>query len=169
MSWKTGTNNSETRPTRGDLARTQQALMFDSAAPRQWQEVDRERRTLLTLANAKVLAMAGNRSYLSFQLPDDVVPSPGIDERHPCGDTHPATPQRRILTGKVVHTLYDCCGDFEGFVMLTCEGTYTFSAPTKGVEEIVSKAFRFGQHLTVWLTITHDKKTCLKRLALLYG
>lgn len=169
MSWKTDTNKSETRATHSDLARTQQALKFDSTEPRQRQEEDRGCSSFLSLANGNVLAMTGNRSYLSFQLPDDIVQSPGIDERHPCRDALTDTPQRRILTGKVVHTLYDCCGDFEGFVMLTCEGAYTFSALAKGVEEIVSKAFRFDQRLSVWLTITHDKKSCLKRLALLYG
>jgi hypothetical protein len=95
--------------------------------------------------------------------PDEVVPSS-------TGDGHPQTPDtpdRRALTGKVIQILYDCFGDFEGFVLATCDGEHTFQACGKGIEEVVCKACRFSFSVTVWFTFTREKKVRIQRLALL--
>jgi hypothetical protein len=95
--------------------------------------------------------------------PDEVFPSP-TGEGHPIPpDTH----DQRVLTGKVVRLLYDCFGDFEGFVLETCKGEHTFRACGKGIERVVREACRYGLSLTVWFTFTHEKKVQIQRLALL--
>jgi len=95
--------------------------------------------------------------------PDEVVPSPTGDGRPQA----PETPDRRVLTGKVIRILYDCFGDFEGFVLETCDGEHIFQACEKGTEEVVCKACRFGFSVTVWFTFTREKKVRIQRLALL--
>lgn len=95
--------------------------------------------------------------------PDAVVPSP-TGEGLP---KPPDTPDRLTVTGKVTRLLYDCFGDFEGFVLATCEGEHTFHACEKGIEEVVCKACRFGFSVTIWFVVTREKNVRIQRLALL--
>ena len=98
--------------------------------------------------------------------PDDIFPSP-TGEGHPTPPDTPDPQEPRFLTGKVIRLLYDCFGDFEGFVLETCEGEHTFRTCRKGIEEAVRKACRFGISVTVWFTFTHERKVRIQRLALL--
>lgn len=98
--------------------------------------------------------------------PDDIFPSPTGDG-HPTPPDTPDPQEPRFLTGKVIRLLYDCFGDFEGFVLETCESEHTFRTCRKGIEEAVRKACRFGISVTVWFTFTHERKVRIQRLALL--
>lgn len=97
--------------------------------------------------------------------PDGVLPSPTGDGC-PQGPW-PETPDRHALTGKIIRILYDCFGNFEGFVLETCDGEHTFQACEKGTEELVFKACRGGFSVTVWFTFTREKTLRIRRLALL--
>ena len=64
-----------------------------------------------------------------------VLPSP---TRRPGG---PGRPRRRAaLHGKVCEVLFDCFGDFEGFVLSDCEEQRTFRSRERGIGELVLRA-----------------------------
>jgi hypothetical protein len=45
-------------------------------------------------------------------------------------------------TGKVREVIFDCFGDFEGFVLESCETRHRFRSSEKGVERVVMRALR---------------------------
>ncbi|HZE72664.1 MAG TPA: hypothetical protein VE135_24400 [Pyrinomonadaceae bacterium] len=45
-------------------------------------------------------------------------------------------------TGKICEVIYDCFGDFEGFVLETCSESHRFSSREIGIAEIVLRACR---------------------------
>ena len=63
-------------------------------------------------------------------------------------------------TGKVCEVLYDCFGDFEGFVLSDCHDSNTFKTRRRGIEEIVLRACREGLLLTVFTTDKHHRHIC---------
>ncbi len=73
--------------------------------------------------------------------PDD----PGIP-----GQVHVVS-QPQDITGKVQEVLFDCFGDFKGFVLETCSGRHAIKCHEKGVAEIVLRACRERCTVTVRL------------------
>ena len=72
----------------------------------------------------------------------------------PTGLDHPVVPPaktRTEFTGKVCEVLYDCFGDFEGFVLSDCLGHHTFKTRERGIGEIVLRACRQRTRLTVYV------------------
>lgn len=75
--------------------------------------------------------------------PDD----PGLPE-----ESHVGEPQN--ITGKVREVIFDCFGDFKGFVLESCSGQHRIRSQEGGVAEIVLRAcrerctviVRFGEH-----------------------
>jgi hypothetical protein len=95
--------------------------------------------------------------------PDEVEPSPTGEGR----PKPPDKPDRRAVTGKVRRLLYDCFGEFEGFVLETCDGEHAFLSCAKGTEDVVWKACDSGLSITVSFTLTQDKRMRIQKLALL--
>ncbi len=48
----------------------------------------------------------------------------------------------KCFTGKICQVIYDCFGDFEGFVLETCSESHRFSSRKAGIAEIVLRACR---------------------------
>ena len=76
--------------------------------------------------------------------PDTVPPS--LDD--PQGGTH-RHPGRHCVNGKVRSVMYDCFGDFEGFVLEDCERHYSFVSCERGIEAVVRRACHDRCTLTV--------------------
>jgi hypothetical protein len=57
--------------------------------------------------------------------------------------------------GKVSEVLYDCFGDFEGFVVGCCEGARAFRCRERGVEAVALRSLRERELLEVFV----DEKT----------
>jgi hypothetical protein len=77
--------------------------------------------------------------------PDDIVGTPtghGRPDRRP-------RPDRTDDTGKVAEVAYDCFGDFEGFVLETCDGCRSFASCERGIEAVVLRACKERSKVTV--------------------
>jgi hypothetical protein len=61
----------------------------------------------------------------------------------------PPTEAGKQYTGKVCEVLFDCFGDFEGFVLSTCEGSHAFKTCEPGIEAVVMRACRERLKVTV--------------------
>jgi hypothetical protein len=80
--------------------------------------------------------------------PDSVQPSPS-------GGETPAVPVpdgADKVEGKVSRILYDCFGDFEGFVLKTCDDERVFSSCEKHIEEVIRKACNERSQITVFMS-----------------
>jgi hypothetical protein len=84
------------------------------------------------------------------------VPEPGED-----GDGRPPSKDHR-LTGKVVEILYSCFGDFEGFVLETCEARYVLHGEEKLLHDRVHEAS--VARLTVTAELAHSRSSRVRRL-----
>jgi len=73
----------------------------------------------------RVRALGGN--------PDLVYPSPRGEWKHP-------KEVERCITGKVCEVVFDCFGDFEGFVLGTCAQHHSFKCREQGVAKLVLQA-----------------------------
>lgn len=85
---------------------------------------------------AKVRGLGGNPDQVPPSLTDPQVP------------IHPE-PCECCATGKVCCLLYDCFGDFEGFVLSDCEREHRFHTREKAIEALVDRACRERTRLTV--------------------
>ncbi|TAM81104.1 MAG: hypothetical protein EPN47_14615 [Acidobacteria bacterium] len=74
---------------------------------------------------------------------------PGIPGRTP-GE------ERECFTGKVSEVIFNCFGDFEGFVLETCGESHRFKSTEKGIKEIVLRACKERLLITVCVAIKHD-------------
>lgn len=81
--------------------------------------------------------------------PDD----PGIPGRPHKGD-------RDCFTGKVCEVIFDCFGDFEGFVLATCERSHLFRTTEKGIKDLVLMACKERLLITVCVSRECDGKIC---------
>lgn len=61
------------------------------------------------------------------------------------------------FTGKVCEVLFDCFGDFEGFVLDSCAGARSFRSREKGVRRIVMRACRERALLSVYVEGAHAR------------
>ena len=83
----------------------------------------------------RVRALGGN--------PDEIVPSPA-------GEFEPYKPPvERCLTGKVCEVIFDCWGDFEGFVLDTFDERRTFKSRERGIKKLVLQALKDRLTITV--------------------
>jgi Zinc carboxypeptidase len=67
--------------------------------------------------------------------------------------------ERECLTGKVVEVIFDCFGDFEGFVLETCDCRHhRFNSREKGIRELVLRACHDSLLISVCVSKKcHDK------------
>ena len=59
--------------------------------------------------------------------------------------------ETRSYTGKVCEVIYDCFGDFEGFVLESCCERHSFKVCEKGIGEVVLRACRERMAVTVFV------------------
>lgn len=60
----------------------------------------------------------------------------------PVGLPSPAPEEPHTFCGKVIKVVYDCFGDFEGFVLAWCKGERKFRSRERGVEMVALRALR---------------------------
>lgn len=89
----------------------------------------------------RIRALGGN--------PDDVAPSPTGSGKPGRTDPDPV-PGGGSQTGKICELIYDCFGDFEGFVLEDCERKFVFKSCEKAMEEVVRRACRERLKVTVY-------------------
>lgn len=97
--------------------------------------------------------------------PDDVYPSPDGSGYKPdscVDDTCP--PGVRCHTGKVCRILYDCFGDFEGFVLDECPHEHVFRSRERAIETLVRRAC--SERIRVTVDVRDDASCRLVRIAL---
>jgi len=151
------------------------------------QLLPRETRRLAVLRHIGLAIPAGNRwrkiwDRLLDQVgdrvrglggdPDAVRPSPsggeGGPDEHPGDDGCPGGDKpphgddgRDITTGLVSRILYDCFGEFEGFVLETCSASQVFRSCERGVETVAFRACRERMKVTVWHTGAQVRRLAL--------
>lgn len=72
-------------------------------------------------------------------------------------------PLEHEYTGKVCEVLYDCFGDFEGFVLGDCDGSHHISTRHRGIEKIALRACKEQLLLSV---LVEGKDDRIRRLIL---
>ena len=88
-----------------------------------------------------------------------VLPSPtGFPPPRP--DKH----REREYEGKVCEVLFDCFGDFEGFVLSDCSCTHQFKTRHCGIEKLVLRACR--EQLRLCVTVDEERKERIIKLAI---
>ncbi len=55
------------------------------------------------------------------------------------------------LSGKICQVLFNCFGEFEGFVLCECSNEHTFKACERGMEDIVLRACKERLHISVFV------------------
>ena len=68
------------------------------------------------------------------------------------------------FTGKVVEVLYNCFGQFEGFVLAECCGNRAFASRDCAIAEVVLRACKDCSLLTVY--VEPGRENCISRLAI---
>lgn len=63
-------------------------------------------------------------------------------------------------TGKVSEVIFDCFGDFEGFVLSDCCSTHAFKTRERGIEEVVLRACKEQLLLSVFVKGGHEHRIC---------
>jgi hypothetical protein len=61
-------------------------------------------------------------------------------------------------TGKVTEVIFDCFGDFEGFVLSDCCSTHAFKTREHGIEEVVLRACKEQLLLSVFVKGGHEHR-----------
>ena len=94
--------------------------------------------------------------------PDSIQPSPhGDGGFEPSPDKHDG----QVVTGKVRCVLYDCFGEFEGFVLTSCEHEVRVKTCARGIERVAVRACRDG--LSVAVTFDRERRERIERIAIL--
>jgi len=74
---------------------------------------------------------------------------------NPCGVPWPGTGHGGgdtvEMTGKVADVLFNCFGEFEGFVLTTCSSSHSFMSCERGIGELVLQACRERMTLSVFV------------------
>lgn len=102
-----------------------------------------ERRDLTVLREIAATIPTANRwspvftRYLSI-LTDRVRALGGEPDKPDRPDDHHGA--GNAITGKVLRICYDCFGDFDGFVIATCNGEHHFRSREQGIHEVIWKA-----------------------------
>jgi hypothetical protein len=61
-------------------------------------------------------------------------------------------------TGKICGVLFDCFGDFEGFVLKDCKGSHAFKTRERGIEEVVLRACKERLLVSVFVASGHEHR-----------
>lgn len=96
----------------------------------------------------RVRALGGN--------PDEIAPTltgSGDAEEKPL-----PRPERQSYTGKICQIIYDCFGDFEGFVLDLCPEERFFKCKERSLEEIVKRACSERIKVTVYVLAEHETR-----------
>jgi hypothetical protein len=96
----------------------------------------------------RYLEELGDRGRAFGVNPDDIGPSPSGSGRPEA--EQPPVPGRNGHTGKIDQIMYGCFGDFEGFVLETCDGRMVFKACEPSVEEVVRRTCKERTKVTVF-------------------
>ena len=81
--------------------------------------------------------------------------NPDMIEASPTGSGKPVpVPTPTTHTGKIYQLLYDCFGDFEGFILENCDERKRFKTCERGIEEVVRRACRDRSKVTI---LTDDR------------
>lgn len=93
--------------------------------------------------------------------PDSVQPSPsgGEEPKKP----EPAPGIVETIEGKISRILYDCFGDFEGFVLETCSAERVFEHCDRNIEQVVWRACTARSRITV--TVRSDRRRKIQSIA----
>ena len=67
-------------------------------------------------------------------------------------------PTKHEYTGKVCEVLYDCFGDFEGFVLHDCQCSHTFKSRQRAIGKIALRACKEQSLLTVIVENEKDRR-----------
>jgi hypothetical protein len=104
----------------------------------------------------RYLSEVGDRVRALGGDPDEIGPSPtGSGRPVPPGEPRP--PGRERHTGRVKELVYDCTGAFEGFVLDDCGDERFFATCERSVEEIVRRACRDRDKVTVYTRNDRDR------------
>ncbi len=98
----------------------------------------------------RYLTELGERIRALGEDPDQIAPSPtgsGRPDRRP-----EPVPGRPRATGKICELVYDCFGDFEGFVVCTCEERHLFRCREKKLEELARRVCDERKDVTVYVS-----------------
>ena len=86
---------------------------------------------------------------------DSILPSPnGVPPRNL------VKAAEHEYTGKICEVLFDCFGDFEGFVLCDCHGTHTFRTREREIGEIALRVCKERFRLSVFVQGGHDHRIC---------
>jgi hypothetical protein len=94
----------------------------------------------------RYLGELGDRLRALGADPDDIAPSP-TGSGQPDDKPGPGPGGR---TGKIRDLIYDCFGDFEGFILEDCDGTTVFKSCERALEDVVRRACRDRAKVTVY-------------------
>jgi hypothetical protein len=101
----------------------------------------------------KVEALGGNANQ--------ILPSPTGYPGMQNGHRH----EEREYTGKVCEVIYDCFGDFDGFVLRSCcDEERTFKSREAGVQEVALRACK--DHLRLSVFVEHGEERRIEKLVL---
>jgi len=105
----------------------------------------------ISYVSARITALGGN--------PDAIPPSlqgAPIVKPKTCGTLDE-------FSGKVIEVIYDCFGEFEGFILGDCCHRHSFHSRERRIGEVIDHACRHGLYVTVGTD--RDEERCIKKLA----
>ena len=105
-------------------------------------------------SSARLDGIGGDASTVPASL--TWVPEVPGGKKHGDGDDHHHVCRDRELCGKVAEVLFDCHGEFEGFVLDGCCDGKLFRSRERGVADLVLRACR--ENLTVCVRLCHDSE-----------
>jgi hypothetical protein len=86
---------------------------------------------------------------------NSIIPSPnGVPIKDVAG------PAEHEYTGKICEVIFDCFGDFEGFVLSDCHCTHAFRTRQREIGEIALRACKERLLLSVYVKGEHDHRIC---------
>lgn len=159
------------RQMQGRTRRIMGAFQFDIIVSTAKEILPRARRNLSVLRHIAQAIPKHNRWYPVFKRyleeladrvrglggnPDEIAPSPTGSGRLPKADRPGDEPQS--YTGKICQIIYDCFGDFEGFVLEGCLDRHVFECRERAMEALVSKACCERIRVTVYTHSNNRRK-----------
>jgi hypothetical protein len=89
---------------------------------------------------------------------DSAAVPPSLTYVPPLAPPHQHHHGERELCGKVVEVLFDCHGEFTGFLLDGCCAPRLFHSRSRSIGELVLRACRDGLTLCVWVDAKHGDK-----------
>ena len=107
----------------------------------------------IDIISARITALGGNPEAIPPSLQGAPLPKPVSNSK--CHELE-------NVTGKIIEVIYDCFGDFEGFVIGDCCERRLIKSRERQIGELVSRACR--EHLLVVVSLSDDGDACIKKL-----